>query len=88
MMMRYVGTGVGHCQSADFPREDGQLKKALTGDSYVQTAGQEGNESGSIHSAPANPSLDEGNLDEEEEYDFGNGDEDDNDSFDEEMYEM
>ena len=35
MMMRYLGTGVGHRQSADFPRETRQLKAPLQGDSYL-----------------------------------------------------
>ena len=37
-MMRYLGTGVGHRQSADFPREIGKLKKALEGEFYIQAA--------------------------------------------------
>jgi hypothetical protein len=88
MMMRYVGTGVGHRQPADFPREDGQLKGSLTGDSYVETPTQEDGESEVIRSAPAN--LVEGGSDEDEEdYDLGHDiDRDNDDGFDEEIYEM
>jgi len=86
--MRYVGTGVGHRQPADFPREDGQLKSALTGELYVETAPLQGAESGGIQFGPAN--LVEGGSDEDEEdYDMGHDiDMDDDDGFDEEVYEM
>jgi len=88
MMMRYVGTGVGHRQPADFPREDGQLKCTLTGESYVETAIQQAAESGVIQSARPTDSVEGGTVDEEDN-DFGHdGDVDDDDGFDEEIYEM
>lgn len=34
--MHYVGTGVGHRKTADFPREDGQLKTSLSGEFYME----------------------------------------------------
>lgn len=85
--MRYVGTGVGHRQPVDFPREDGQLKVTLTGESYVETSTQGDGESEVIHSEPVN--MVENEDEDEEDYDFGHdGDGEDNDSFDEEIYEM
>jgi len=36
MMMWYLGTGIGHRQSADFPREDSLLPETLSGDFYVR----------------------------------------------------
>ena len=87
MTMHYVGTGVGHRQPADFPREDSQLKGTLTGESYVETATQEDGKPEVIHLTPAN--LTENKDEDEEDYDFGHdGDGDDNDSFDEEIYEI
>ncbi|KAF8879128.1 hypothetical protein BD779DRAFT_1162769 [Infundibulicybe gibba] len=34
MIMRYLGMGVGHCQSPDFPREDGYVKHIPSGEHY------------------------------------------------------
>jgi hypothetical protein len=61
MMMRYLGTGVGHRQSEDFPREVGLLKNPLQGEFYVDMESRQHPQSSTI--SQLNPTTD---VDDEE----------------------
>ena len=41
MMMRYLGTGIGHRQPADFSRDIGQLKPQMDGNFYIHSKTQQ-----------------------------------------------
>ncbi|KAF8965639.1 hypothetical protein BDZ97DRAFT_2057933 [Flammula alnicola] len=64
MMMRYVGTGVGHCQPPDFPREDGQLKRVPFGEFYPAFRDEE------MPEGPPNSANSNSDSDSENEYEY------------------
>ncbi|RDB17802.1 hypothetical protein Hypma_000674 [Hypsizygus marmoreus] len=80
MMMRYLGLGVGHCQTADFPREDKELKTILTGPSYEPLP--------AAAIASATPQEQDEVIEDEEVYLPQSDDDDEDSTFNEKIYDL
>lgn len=78
--MRYLGLGVGHRQSSDFPKEDNILRVPLSGKAYVQVVPK------AYASEGATGQEDESGLIDEEQIYLE--DDDDTEDFTEEIYEL